>query len=490
MIAFLVRQSIRYPGVIVALALTVIIYGMYVLTRANLDVFPEFSPSQVVIQTEAPGLSAELVERQVTQPIENALAGTSGVESVRSQSIPGLSVVTVVFRDGSDVYRNRQVVGERLGALANQLPRAVSQPTMTPLTSSASTVLGVGLTSKSRSLMDIRTLVDWTVRPHLMAVEGVADVNVFGGEVRQWQVQVDPDKLMRYGLTMDDVLEAARRASGVVSAGFLKTPNQHIFVDATAQPASVAELSRVLLAYRDGAALRLGEVGQVVEAPAASISAAAIDGTPGVFLMIQGQLGANTRAVTQDLERALQHLAPVFAAQKVEVNPRMFRPANFIETAVRQRAARLARRLGAGRGRAVPVLVQRPHCVHLHHRDSGLAAWLGHRARLLRRGPQHHGVGRPGDRAGRSSGRRHHRHGEHLPAVARESPGRAAAACAGRGVERLGGSAQLGGVCHVHRGAGVRAAAHSGRHRGQAVRAARARLYLRHPRVPARWRLR
>src|ERR671927_452588 len=143
MIPFIVRQSIKYPGVVVALALTVIIYGLYVLTRANLDVFPEFSPSQVVIQTEAPGLSADLVERQVSQPIENALGGASGVESMRSQSIPGLSVVTVLFREGSNLYRNRQVVNERLAALANQLPQGVAQASMTPLTSSASTVLGI-----------------------------------------------------------------------------------------------------------------------------------------------------------------------------------------------------------------------------------------------------------------------------------------------------------------------------------------------------------
>ena len=335
MIAFIVRQSIRYPGVVVALALTVILYGLYVLGRANLDVFPEFSPSQVVIQTEAPGLSAELVERQVTQPIENAVAGTSGVEAVRSQSIPGLSVVTVVFRDGSDVFRNRQVVGERLTMLANRLPRDVAQPSMTPLTSSASTVLGVGLTSKSRSLMEVRSLVDWTVRPHLMAVEGVADVNVFGGEVRQWQVQVEPEKLMRYGLALEDVVQAARRATGVVSAGFLKTPNQHIFVNAEGQPASADELARVMVAFKDGTPLRLGDVARVLEAPAASISAAAVNGEPGVFLMIQGQLGANTRSVTEDLERALQELSPVLAAEKIDVQPRMFRPANFIETAVR-----------------------------------------------------------------------------------------------------------------------------------------------------------
>jgi CzcA family heavy metal efflux pump len=333
-IAFIVRQSIRYPGVVVALALTLIIYGLYVLTRANLDVFPEFSPSQVVIQTEAHGLSAELIERQVTQPIENALAGASGVEIVRSQSIPSLSVVTVVFRDGTDVYRNRQMVGERLSALAAKLPVGVEQPTMTPLTSSASTVLGVGLTSGQRSLMEIRTLVDWTVRPHLLAVEGVADVNVFGGEVRQWQIQADPEKLLRHGLALEDLVEAARKASGVRSAGFVKTPNQHIFINTEGQPHSVQELSRVLLAYREGQALRLGDVATVIDAPAPSISAAAIDGVPGVFLLIQGQLGANTRAVTLDLEHALEELAPLLRAEKIELHSKLFRPANFIETAV------------------------------------------------------------------------------------------------------------------------------------------------------------
>jgi len=334
MISLIIRQSIRYPGVVVALALTLIIYGVYVLTRANLDVFPEFSPSQVVIQAEAPGLSAELVELQVTQPIEAALAGTSGVESVRSQSIPGLSVVSVFFNEGSSIYQNRQVVGERLLALANQLPDGVPQPTMTPLTSSASTVLGVGLTSDERSLMDIRTLVDWTIRPHLLAVEGVAEVNVFGGDVRQWQIQVDPDKLMRHGLALDDVLEAASKATGLLASGFLKTTNQHIIVNAEGQPGSVQDLGKVLLSEKGGQVLRLGDVATVTEGAAPSISAAGIDGKPGVFLMVQGQLGANTRAVTAGLESAIAELQPLLDKEQVTIHPRMFRPANFIETAV------------------------------------------------------------------------------------------------------------------------------------------------------------
>ncbi|HKC42853.1 MAG TPA: efflux RND transporter permease subunit [Burkholderiales bacterium] len=334
MIAYIVRRSIRHAGIVVTVASALVVYGFYVLTRANLDVFPEFSPSQVVIQTEAPGFSSELVERQVTQPIESALAGVSGLEALRSQSIGGLSVVTIAFREGTNAYRNRQIVGERLALVATQLPAGVGPAKITPLTSSASTVLGLGLTSERRSLMELRTLVDWTVRPHLLAVKGVADVNVFGGQVRQWQIQVEPERLARYGLSIQDVVQAARGASGVIAAGFVQGANQQIAITAEGQPGSVSELGRTMLAYRDGRVLTLADVAKVVEGSAPSISAAAIDGEPGVFLMVQGQLGANTLAVTRELEKALQELAPLLAAEAVELKSRMFRPANFIETAI------------------------------------------------------------------------------------------------------------------------------------------------------------
>lgn len=335
MIAGLVRFSIRYAGVVVALAATIVAYGAYTLSRANLDVFPEFSPSQVVLQIEAPGLSSEQVEVLVTQPIENALAGVPGLDGIRSQSIPGLSVITVIFEDGSDTYRNRQVVSERLSALAAQMPEGVDAPTMTPLTSSASTVLGIGVTSEARSLMQLRTLVDWTIRPHLLAVPGVAEVNVFGGDVRQWQIQIDQTRMVQAGVSLEQVTSAARRATGMVGTGFVKTPNQHIIIQAEAQPRDLADVAGLVVSYKDGQAIRLSDVSRVVEGAAPSIGAAAIDAVPGVFLMIQGQLGANTHAVTRDLERALEELKPLLAAEEITLHPQLFRPANFIETAVR-----------------------------------------------------------------------------------------------------------------------------------------------------------
>ncbi|HEY3325854.1 MAG TPA: efflux RND transporter permease subunit [Novimethylophilus sp.] len=329
----LVRFSIRHAGVIVGLALLIMIYGFYSLTRANLDVFPEFSPTQVVIQTEAPGLSAEMVETLVSQPIENSVSGSVGVETMRSQSIPGVSVVTVIFKEGSDIYRNRQVIAERLATLANQLPRGIV-PNITPLSSSASTVLGVGVMSDKRSLSELRTLVDWTIRPHLLAVPGVSDVNVFGGEVKQLQVQVDPDRLIRYNLALQDVLEAARRASGVIGAGYIENSNQRIVLNTEGQTLTAGQLAQAVLLHKDGQTVRLSDVGRVVDGAAPSISAAQINGTPGVYLSVQGQLGSNTKAVTYALERALKELQPTLATEHVTLYPKLFRPANFIETAV------------------------------------------------------------------------------------------------------------------------------------------------------------
>ena len=333
MMSALVRFSIRFNGVIIGLASLVVLYGLYSLTRSNLDVFPEFSPTQLVIQTESPGLSAELVEKLVSQPIEHSIAGTVGIELMRSQSIPGLSVVTIIFEEGTDVYRNRQVIAERLATLSNRLPRGII-PNITPLTSAASTVMGIGLTSDKRSLMELRTLVDWSIRPHLLAVQGVADVNTFGGEVRQYQIQIEPDKLIRYGISMQQVMDAASKATGVRGAGFIENNNQRIIINTEGQALTPAALAQTTLFYRNGQTVRIADIGRVVEGAAPSISASQINGKTGIYLSIQGQLGANTHGVTLALEKALEEIEPSLKAEGVTLHKGLFRPANFIETAI------------------------------------------------------------------------------------------------------------------------------------------------------------
>jgi len=333
MMSAIVRFSIRFNGVIIALATLAIIYGIFSLTRSNLDVFPEFAPTQIVIQTESSGLSAELVESLVTQPIESSISGTIGIESMRSQSIPGLSIVTIIFDEGTDIYRNRQVIAERLGTLNTRLPTGIV-PNITPLTSSASTVLGFGLTSETLSLMELRTIADWTVVPHLMAVKGVADVNVFGGEVRQFQIQVEPNKLIHYGISLQQVRAAAERASGVRGAGYIENNNQRIVINTEGQALTPQQLGQATLLHRNGQTIRLSDIGQVVEGAAPSISAAAINGVTGIYLSVQGQLGANTHTVTQDIEKALREIKPSLVADGVTLHKGLFRPANFIDTAI------------------------------------------------------------------------------------------------------------------------------------------------------------
>ena len=331
--AQIIRFAIRFRGVIVALACLLLLYGVYALRLARYDVFPEFAPPQVGIQTEAAGLAPEQVEILVTRPIENAVNGVPGVQSLRSTSIQGLSVVTVFFDPSSDIYRDRQVVAERLATAAGQLPQGVKPPSMTPLTSSTSTVLLAGLTSEKRSPMDLRTIAQWTIRPRLLAVPGVANVAVFGGGEKSIQVQVHPNALVRYGLGINDVLAAARAATGVRGAGFIDTRNQRILFQTQGQSLRAADIARTVLVNRGAASITLSAVADVVEAPEPAVGAAAIDGRPGVLFAVSQQYGRNTVEVTRGVEAALEELAAGLEKEGIVLHPDLFRPATFIQTA-------------------------------------------------------------------------------------------------------------------------------------------------------------
>jgi CzcA family heavy metal efflux pump len=331
--AALIRFSIRFRGVVIALACIVLGYGVYVLQQSKYDVFPEFAPPQVAIQTEAPGLSPEQVEVLVTQQIENVINGTPGVATLRSASIQGLSAITATFDAGSDIYRDRQLVAERLAEEAAQLPVGVQPPSMSPLTSSTSVVLVAGLTSTKRSLMELRTIADWTIRPRLLAVPGVAKVAVFGGDSKSIQVQVDPDRLITFGLGLNDVVSAAARATGIRGAGFIDTANQRIVFQSEGQSITPEDLAHTVLVNQGGASVTLANVADVVEAPEPPIGGAAIDGVTGVQLVISEQYGANTVEVTQRLEAAFADLQVSLRRDGVELHPDIFRPANFIDVA-------------------------------------------------------------------------------------------------------------------------------------------------------------
>jgi len=334
MLSKIVAFSVRFRGVVVALSLLLFSYGLYTLFNSSLDIFPEFAPKQVIIQTEAQGLTAEQVEILVTQPIENALGGLVGTESIRSQSIPSLSVVILTFYDSTDIYLDRQLVSERLLGLSEALPEGVGPALMVPLESSSGTIMTIGLSSDQHDLMTLRSLVDWTLSPKLLSVEGVADINVFGGHEKQLQIQLDSDKLIRYGISVEEVTQAAQQATGLIGSGFIENKNQRMVLQLTGQPVTATELAKVVLQKTENSTLYLGDVATVKAAPAPTIGGAAINTKPGVVLMVIGQYKANTLAVTQGIEAALEEFKDGFEADGITLHDDLFRPANYIETSL------------------------------------------------------------------------------------------------------------------------------------------------------------
>ena len=331
MLAGIVRFSVRRRGVVIALAALLLSFGGYRLGTSSLDIFPEFSAKRVIIQTESPGLSPEQVESLVTLPMERSLAGLLGLKSIRSESLQGLSVVTTVFEEGTEIYRDRQLVSERLTTIQGQLPPGIGPPIAVPLSSSSATVLTMGLSSPSRDLMELRSLVDWTIAPRLLAVPGVADVNVFGGQIRQLQIQLHPQDLRRHGLSLDDALRAAERATGLRGAGFIENENQRISLQIGGLPQTAETLKQVVLVRKDGANVNLGDVASITTAPRAPIGAAAIMGEPAIVLMVIGQYGANTLGVSRMVESVVAEFEPILRRRDIHLHAHLFRPADYIE---------------------------------------------------------------------------------------------------------------------------------------------------------------
>lgn len=331
MLGLIVRFSIRYRNLVVALACLMLAYGGYRLAGAGLDIFPEFSPKLVILQTEAPGLSAEEVEVLVTQPIESALGGLARLEFMRSESIQGLSVINLIFEEGMDLLEARQLVSERVARVGAALPVGLGPPVMVPLTSSSATVRTIGFTSDTMSLMDLRTMVEWSVGPRLLRVPGVADLNIFGGDERQLQVRVTPEALRRHNVSLSELAEAAAAATGVRGAGVIQTPNQQIALRTDGLPRDAEDLGQIVLAASESGAVRIGDVAEVAFGPGVPISKAQIMGEPGIVVMVIGQLGANTLGVSDNVEAALDEFDTVFLDADVTLHPNLFRPADYIE---------------------------------------------------------------------------------------------------------------------------------------------------------------
>lgn len=335
MLQAIVQWSLRFRGVVLALACLLLIYGVWIAMHAELDVFPEFVPPQVTVQTEAPGLAPEQVETLVTRPIENAINGLGHQESLRSETIQGLSVITLVFKEGTDIQSARQMLGEKLGEISGQLPAGVHPPKLSPLVSSTMDLLKIGLLTDKMSPMELRTFADWTLKPRLLAVPGVAKCSVYGGDVRQLQIQVHPEQLIARGLTLNDVVTAARSATGVRGGGFIETRNQRIVLQTEGQLLTPEEIGNVLVVTStSGAPVRLKDVATIADGAQPKVGDSLVMGKPGVLLTMSSQYGANTMEVTKLLEAALEDFKPLLEREGITSYLRLHRPASFIEASL------------------------------------------------------------------------------------------------------------------------------------------------------------
>lgn len=329
----LVDACLRLRFVVLLAAVVFLAIGARASANARVDVFPEFSPPRVEIQTEAPGLSALEVETLVTTPIERAVHGVAFLSVMRSKSVLGLSSVLLVFDEGTDLLHARQLVQERLGSLGPQLPVGAKPPVMLAPLSSTSRVLKIGMSSGTRSQMELSDLARFTVRPRLMAVPGVANVAIWGQRTRQLQVLVDADALQARGVRLDQVVKATTDASTPAPAGYVDTSNQRFAVVHATFAGTKEALGATVVAGRPGgASVRLSDVATIEEGAPAPIGDAIIDGAPGLLLIVEKQPWGNTLEVTREVERTLAMLGPGLA--DVKLDPTIFRPATFIERAL------------------------------------------------------------------------------------------------------------------------------------------------------------
>jgi len=329
---WLISTALRLRVAVVALAVVLLIVGYRTSLQAPQDVFPEFAPPLVEVQTEAPGLSTEEVESLVTVPLENALNGTAWLRVLRSKSVLGLSSVVAIFQEGTDLFQARQLVQERVAVVASRLPSVARPPVLLPPLSATSRALKIGMSSRTLSQMELSDLAKWTVRPRLLAIPGVANVAIWGQRDRQLQVLVDPDRLQANRIALAAVIRAAGSATAIAAGGFVDTPNQRLAVRQLPAVETPEELARTVVEFRNGVPIRLGDVAQIVAGSPAPIGDAVINDGPGLLLIVEKQPWGNTLEVTRQVEAALQALQP--ALGDVDVDPTIFRPATFIERAL------------------------------------------------------------------------------------------------------------------------------------------------------------
>ncbi|KTD71767.1 chemiosmotic efflux system protein A-like protein [Legionella steelei] len=333
MFTHLIAWSLHNRLLILALTLVLCLLGGYTLKQMPVDVFPEFAPPQVVVQTQAPGMATQDVETLITYPLESAINGTPGVDSVRSKTSVGLSTITVVFDDQTDIYRNRQLVNERIQQVTNRLPPGVGSPVMLPVTSAVGWLVKYALVSDTASPETLRTISDWTIRPRILALGGVASVVSIGGEVKQYQVRLIPERMLAYRITVEEVRQALTSANQNVPGAFLHQAGTEMVVGTMGRIQSLADIKKTLIVVRNGVPITINNIAHVAFGGEIKRGDGSYNIQNAVIGTVSKAYGADTVTTTAKVEKALAEIKRALPAD-VTLMTNVFRQANFIESAI------------------------------------------------------------------------------------------------------------------------------------------------------------
>ena len=330
----LIDWSLQNRLLVVAASALLLALGVVTARDAPVDVFPDLTAPTVTVMTEAPGLATEEVEQQVSYPIEMAMNGARDVRRLRSQSVPGFSIVWVEFEWGTDILESRQIVTERLDQARSDLPRAAGVPQLGPITSILGEIefLGVKPTGDA-SLMRAREVADWQLAPRLLSIPGIANVTALGGDIREYQVLVSPDRLREMQVGLDQVREAAAAANRNAGGGWISEGGQDYVLRYLGRTTDAGDIADAVITVRGDAPIRIRHVAEVVEGPGIPIGDAGINGHPGVIMAVSKQPGADTLELDRRIRQALDEARPGLPAG-IEIVPGLFRQADFITRAV------------------------------------------------------------------------------------------------------------------------------------------------------------
>jgi len=318
---------------IVITSVVLIVFGSFVATKMEVDVFPDLTAPTVVVLTEAHGMAPEEVEKLVTFPIETSVNGATNVRRVRSSSSSGISIVWVEFEWNTDIFKARQIVNEKISVIGEKLPNGVGNPTLAPQSSIMGEIMLISLTTDSTSQMDLRTIADWTIRPRLLATGGVAQVIVIGGEYKQYQVLASSTKMKYYNVSLPELLKASEEANGNSSGGFINQYGNEYIIKGIGRTNLVDELGKTVIKRIDGNPIKIEDVAEIKIGAAPKIGDASFKGTPAVIMTVMKQPATNTLELTDKIDQAVTDIQKNLPVD-IHINTQIFRQADFIHASI------------------------------------------------------------------------------------------------------------------------------------------------------------